>query len=95
MVNNNLSVDTADTTGSATPPPPAAALFDVEAYSARYSGETKLERLLHIAQIASAEGQTELATQAYELLERYVKQTGNFRRYHQIFGPQRGKYERS
>ncbi len=92
MVNNNLTVDTADTAALATPPPP---LFDVEAYSARYSGETKLERLLHIAQIASAEGQTELATQAYELLERYVKQTGNFRRYHQIFGPQRGKYKRS
>lgn len=71
-------------------------LLDVEAYSARYSGETKLQRLVHIAQMASsatsASGpQPEVAVQAYQLAERHLKQTGNLRRYLQIFGPQRGK----
>ena len=57
--------------------------MDLESYIARYSGETRLQRLLLIAQRTSDEA---IAAQAFTLAEAQMKQDGNVRRYKEVFG---------
>lgn len=57
--------------------------MDLESYSARYSGETRLQRLLLIAQETTDEA---VAAEAFALAEAQMKQDGNIRRYKEVFG---------
>jgi hypothetical protein len=57
--------------------------MDLDAYIARYRGETRLQRLLHIGKATPDSG---LANQAYELAEQQMKQDGNALRYKEVFG---------
>lgn len=57
--------------------------MDLESYIARYSGETRLQRLLLVAQTTSDEA---LASQAYHLAEQQMKVNGNVKKYKEIFG---------
>jgi len=60
-------------------------LFDLEAYISRYDGtsETATARLLFIAQRAPSK---DLATSAFKLLEKLLKENGNWRTYQEVFG---------
>ena len=57
--------------------------MDLEAYVGRYSGETRLQRLLLIARTAADD---DLADQAFGLAEQQMKADGNVRRYKEVFG---------
>eukprot|EP00980_Cylindrotheca_fusiformis_P001255 scaffold332_cov117-Cylindrotheca_fusiformis.AAC.15 len=57
--------------------------MDLETYIARYTGETRLQRLLLIAQQTPDDA---IATQAFGLAETQMKQDGNVERYKQVFG---------
>ena len=58
--------------------------MDLDAYISRYSGETKLQRLLLVAKTCPDE---DAALQALRLLEKQLKSAGNVRGYKEIFGP--------
>jgi len=57
--------------------------MDLETYIARYSGETRLQRLLLIAQQCPDEA---VATQAFGIAEAQMKEDGNLRQYKKVFG---------
>lgn len=57
--------------------------MDLETYIARYSGETRLQRLLLIAQQCPDEA---VATQAFGMAEAQMKEDGNLRQYKKVFG---------
>mmetsp|Transcript_8264 Transcript_8264/g.19923 ORF Transcript_8264/g.19923 Transcript_8264/m.19923 type:complete len:501 (+) Transcript_8264:274-1776(+) len=57
--------------------------MDLETYIARYSGETRLQRLLLVAQQCPDEA---VATQAFGMAEAQMKQDGNLRQYKKVFG---------
>ena len=58
-------------------------MFDLESYSAKYSGETRLQRLLMVARNTTDEA---LAAQAFRMAEHQMKADGNVKRYKQVFG---------
>ena len=58
--------------------------MDLEAFFARYTGETRLQRLLLFARTTSDET---LSNQAFEMAQQQLKQDGNVKRYKQVFGP--------
>jgi len=60
-------------------------LFDLESYTSRYdpSSETLLQRLLFIARHAPSK---DLATSAFTLLEKFLRERGNHVRYREVFG---------
>eukprot|EP00568_Trieres_chinensis_P000074 CAMPEP_0183304006 /NCGR_PEP_ID=MMETSP0160_2-20130417/9247_1 /TAXON_ID=2839 ORGANISM="Odontella Sinensis, Strain Grunow 1884" /NCGR_SAMPLE_ID=MMETSP0160_2 /ASSEMBLY_ACC=CAM_ASM_000250 /LENGTH=91 /DNA_ID=CAMNT_0025466991 /DNA_START=86 /DNA_END=357 /DNA_ORIENTATION=+ len=68
------------------PQPPSASLFDVEVYAARYDpqSETRLQRLLHVAKYAPND---EMKRIAYGMAEVQMRETGNVRRYREVFEP--------
>jgi hypothetical protein len=57
--------------------------MDLEAYISRYSGETRLQRLLLIAKTTPSDA---LANQAFNLAEEQMKRDGNIKRYNEVFG---------
>jgi hypothetical protein len=57
--------------------------MDLEAYISRYSGETRLQRLLLIAKTTPSDA---LADQAFILAEEQIKRDGNVKRYNEVFG---------
>jgi hypothetical protein len=57
--------------------------LDLETYISRYSGETRLQRLLWIAQTTPDET---LSIQAFDLAEQQLRQDGNTNRYKEVFG---------
>ena len=57
--------------------------MDLEAYISRYSGETRLQRLLLIANTTPSDA---LANQAFSLAEEQIKRDGNVKRYNEVFG---------
>ena len=57
--------------------------MDLDAYISRYRGETRLQRLLHIAKTTD---DNDLAKQAYELAEQQMRSDGNALRYKEVFG---------
>ena len=57
--------------------------MDLDSYVGRYTGETRLQRLLLIVKKCSDQ---ETALQALKLLEQQVKADGNVRLYKEIFG---------
>jgi hypothetical protein len=56
--------------------------MDLETYASRYSGETRLRRLLLIAQTTS---DNELSDQSFHLAEQQMKHDGNVIRYNEVF----------
>jgi 26S proteasome subunit RPN7 len=56
--------------------------MDLETYIARYTGATRLQRLLLIAKTTPDET---LAQQAFDLAEEQMKQDGNVRKYKEVF----------
>lgn len=57
--------------------------MDLEGYIAKYSGETRLQRLLQVARTTSDEA---LAAQAFYLAEEQMKTDGNVKTYKEVFG---------
>jgi hypothetical protein len=57
--------------------------MDLDAYISRYSGETRLQRLLLIAKTTPSDA---LANQAFSLAEEQLKRDGNVKRYNEVFG---------
>ena len=57
--------------------------MDLDSYIGRYTGETRLQRLLLIIKTCSDQ---DTALQALKLLEQQVKTDGNVKRYKEIFG---------
>jgi len=57
--------------------------MDLDAYSSKYSGETRLKRLLLVARHSSDE---DVAAQAFAMIEEQCKATGNVKRYKEVFG---------
>jgi hypothetical protein len=60
-------------------------VMDLESYSARYSGETRLQRVLLIARTTPNDA---LASQAFDMAEQLMKADGNVKRYKEVFGYQ-------
>jgi lipopolysaccharide export system protein LptC len=60
--------------------------MDLDSYIARYSGETRLQRLLVVARTTSDEA---LAEQAFRMAEEQMKVDGNVIKYKEVFGGQR------
>ena len=58
--------------------------MDLETYSSRYDGETRLQRLVLIGQMTPDET---VAQQAFDLAEQQMRQDGNVKRYKDIFIP--------
>jgi hypothetical protein len=56
--------------------------MDLETYSSRYDGETRLQRLVLIGQMSPDES---VAQQAFDLAEQQLRQDGNVKRYKEIF----------
>jgi hypothetical protein len=59
--------------------------MDYESYIARYTGETRLQRLLLIARTTPDEA---LASQAFDMAEQQMREDGNVKRYKEVFGHQ-------
>lgn len=66
--------------------------MDLESYISRYSGETRLQRLLLIARTTPDET---LASQAYDMAEQQMKEDGNVKRYKEVFDHQQGQNQQS
>jgi hypothetical protein len=62
--------------------------MDLDSYIAKYSGETRLQRLLVVARTTSDEA---LAAQAFRLAEVQMRADGNVKKYKEVFGGQRGQ----
>lgn len=58
--------------------------MDLESYMSRYSGETRLQRLLVIAQSMTSD--ETLAAQAFDMAEKQMKENRNVVRYTEVFG---------
>lgn len=63
--------------------------MDLESYTARYTGETRLQRLLLIARTTSDEA---LASQAFDVAEEQMRRDGNTKRYKEVFGRQQQQH---
>lgn len=57
--------------------------MDLETYIARYSGETRLKRLLMVAKTTEDEDEGQ---QAYAMAEQQMKKDGNIKVYKEVFG---------
>jgi hypothetical protein len=57
--------------------------MDFESYIARYTGGTRLQRLLLVARTTPDET---LAAQAFAMAEEQMKADGNVKRYKEVFG---------
>eukprot|EP00339_Tiarina_fusa_P009995 CAMPEP_0117011940 /NCGR_PEP_ID=MMETSP0472-20121206/10160_1 /TAXON_ID=693140 ORGANISM="Tiarina fusus, Strain LIS" /NCGR_SAMPLE_ID=MMETSP0472 /ASSEMBLY_ACC=CAM_ASM_000603 /LENGTH=474 /DNA_ID=CAMNT_0004714891 /DNA_START=56 /DNA_END=1480 /DNA_ORIENTATION=+ len=57
--------------------------MDLESYIGRYTGETRLQRLLLIARTTADDA---LAAQAFDMAEAQMKEDGNVNRYKEVFG---------
>ena len=56
--------------------------MDLETYIAKYSGETRLQRLLLVARTTPDEA---VANQAFDLAEEQMRADGNVNRYKEVF----------
>lgn len=61
----------------------ATTTLDLESYASRYSGATRLQRLLLIAKTVPDDV---VAQQAFDLAEQQMRQDGNVRQYKEVFG---------
>ena len=57
--------------------------MDLDSYIGRYSGETRLKRLLLIAESTTDDA---VAQRAYDLVEQQLRREGNVKRYKEVFG---------
>lgn len=57
--------------------------MDLDSYIGRYSGETRLKRLLLIAETTADDA---LANRAFDMVEQQLRRDGNVQRYKEIFG---------
>ncbi len=57
--------------------------MDLDSYIGRYSGETRLKRLLLIAETTADEA---LANRAFDMVEQQLRRDGNVKRYKEVFG---------
>jgi hypothetical protein len=57
--------------------------MDLESYIGRYTGGTRLQRLLLVARTTTDETQ---AAQAFAMAEEQMKADGNVKRYKEVFG---------
>ena len=64
--------------------------MDLESYIGRYSGETRLQRLLLIARTTPDES---LSSQAYDMAEQQMKADGNVKRYKEVFDHQQSQQQ--
>lgn len=60
--------------------------MDLESYASRYSGETRLQRLLMIAQMTRNET---LAQEAFALAQQQMREDSNVIRYREVFAGSR------
>ncbi len=57
--------------------------MDLDSYIGRYSGETRLKRLLLIAETTADKA---LANRAFDMVEQQLRRDGNVKRYKEVFG---------